>query len=449
MPARASPKTKKTKLAPGTRRHLAIKNVERLSSYELKWRDRQPLLRARGYQLRPRFRPGWKPSWSKWDWLPPCIKYGLMNPYSREDALPLSFGEVIMDAERAKGELVVMKIIEKSAHPYELDIATFLSELKDLRNHCVPVLDFFDAFDDVGRTIIVMPLLRRFDDPPFETVWEVSECIGQFFEGLKFMHDLNVAHRDCFWPNLMMDASSLYRKPFHPASPQRSKDWSGPAKHISRTEAFVKTGQHVKYYFIDFGISRRYERYDAAHNYPRELPIIPGDKSVPEHQGERYHKPSDPFATDIYLLGNAIRERFLRNDEYSSKLHFLDRLIAQMTHENPEARPRISEVLNDFAGMDKGDLTSRLAPSGNERKAPAKGLKVSTAERKAPANQSVARTSTQPPHALLAGPSTTARQPEKSRICQAQAMCKGRKDRKKDDAAPKDEKSVKAKKRGG
>ena len=67
-----------------------IKDVEKLYPYEQKWRDRQPMLSERGYHLRPRFMPGWRPSWKKWDWLPACIKYGLMNPYSREDSLPLA-----------------------------------------------------------------------------------------------------------------------------------------------------------------------------------------------------------------------------------------------------------------------------------------------------------------------------------------------------------------------
>ena len=35
----------------------------KLSSYEVKWRDRQPFLESKGYMLRPRLRPGWTPSW--------------------------------------------------------------------------------------------------------------------------------------------------------------------------------------------------------------------------------------------------------------------------------------------------------------------------------------------------------------------------------------------------
>ena len=34
-----------------------------LTSGEEKWRDRHGMLKAEGYELRPRLRPGWKPSW--------------------------------------------------------------------------------------------------------------------------------------------------------------------------------------------------------------------------------------------------------------------------------------------------------------------------------------------------------------------------------------------------
>lgn len=34
-----------------------------LDSYEIFWRDRFLFFEAHGYRLRPRFRPGWIPSW--------------------------------------------------------------------------------------------------------------------------------------------------------------------------------------------------------------------------------------------------------------------------------------------------------------------------------------------------------------------------------------------------
>jgi len=37
--------------------------IATLSNDEEKWRDRHGMLKLEGYELRPRLRPGWKPSW--------------------------------------------------------------------------------------------------------------------------------------------------------------------------------------------------------------------------------------------------------------------------------------------------------------------------------------------------------------------------------------------------
>ncbi|KZV73562.1 hypothetical protein PENSPDRAFT_749974 [Peniophora sp. CONT] len=325
-----------------------LTEITNLFAYEKRWIARQPWLLERGYQLRPRFRQGWVPSWRKLTWLPSWAQVGLLDPLNREDSVPLEHGELIMDAVRlSDGAFVAMKMFRKSEHPHELEISKYFSSPElahDPRNHCAPILDTFDAPDDPDKIIMVMPLLKRFDKPPFETVGELVACIAQLFEGLQFIHEHNVAHRDCFWPNIMMDASPMYPIPYHPGEPTHRRDWKGKVWHFSRTQ------RPVRYFFIDFGLSRR---YDPAHGLPRELPIIPADKSVPEHQGVHYNEPSDPFATDIYLLGNAIRDRFTSRCG-SENLHFLDSLLSDMTLENPASRPRIHEVVKNFAGLQAG-----------------------------------------------------------------------------------------------
>ncbi len=35
----------------------------KLGVYELQWKERQGFLASQGYMLRPRYRPGWVPSW--------------------------------------------------------------------------------------------------------------------------------------------------------------------------------------------------------------------------------------------------------------------------------------------------------------------------------------------------------------------------------------------------
>jgi hypothetical protein len=65
----------------------------------------------------------------------------------------------------------------------------------------------------------------------------------------------------------------------------------------------LKSERPLKYYFIDFGLSRWYDSEDKV---PLEVPIRGGDKTVAEFQ-KGIHKPCNPFLTDIYYAGNLIR----------------------------------------------------------------------------------------------------------------------------------------------
>ena len=91
-----------------------------------------------------------------------------------------------MDAVRIlDDELVFFKRISLETHPYELEISTMFSTepLKSHpRNHCVPVLEVLELPDVRGEYILVLPLLRDFDDPFFGTIGEVIECIRQICE---------------------------------------------------------------------------------------------------------------------------------------------------------------------------------------------------------------------------------------------------------------------------
>jgi hypothetical protein len=127
-----------------------------------------------------------------------------------------------MDALRKSDNLAVMlKEVKTSRHPHEVEIAEYFSspELRsDPRNHCVPILETLQLPDDTPRRkgpVLVMPLLRAYNDPPFQTVAEAVDFFRQIFEvcdcakslpalvcrrslatqGLQFMHQHNVAHR--------------------------------------------------------------------------------------------------------------------------------------------------------------------------------------------------------------------------------------------------------------
>ena len=81
------------------------------------------------------------------------------------------------------GQYVAIKRLK--AKPHEIEILQFLSDderLNDKRNHAVPLLDIFTDSSDPALFFLVMPFLRPFDDPPFQSVDEVIKFIHQTLE---------------------------------------------------------------------------------------------------------------------------------------------------------------------------------------------------------------------------------------------------------------------------
>jgi len=92
----------------------------------------------------------------------------------------------ILDATRTSdGTYVLLKIVSKSLHPYEVEIGRFFSSeplRSDPSNHCIPIYDVLSVPDDNDKVIIVMPLLHEYTSPPFGTIGEAVECFRQLFE---------------------------------------------------------------------------------------------------------------------------------------------------------------------------------------------------------------------------------------------------------------------------
>ena len=88
--------------------------------------------------------------------------------------------------------------MSKSLHPSEATIAQFFSSeplLSDPNNHCVPVYEILQVPEEDDHIIIVMPFLRKYHNPNFETIGEVVDFFSQALKGLQFMHQHRVAHR--------------------------------------------------------------------------------------------------------------------------------------------------------------------------------------------------------------------------------------------------------------
>ncbi|EGN94735.1 hypothetical protein SERLA73DRAFT_125647 [Serpula lacrymans var. lacrymans S7.3] len=235
------------------------------------------------------------------------------------------------------GTFVTLKLIRKSRHLYKIEIGQLFSTeplASDPDNHCVPIYDVLHVPDDEDQAVIVMPLLRPFTDPCFDTCGEVVECFRQLFVGLQFIHKQHVAHCDCMDLNIMMDATCLFFHPFHPQDIDMRRDYKGEAKSLTHTQC------PPKYFYIDFGISCC---YDANNTAPLEEPIWGGNKTVPKFQN--LDQPRNPFLTDVYYLGNMIRNEFLLTKH---RFEFMAPLVGDMVQEDLTKRPTMDEVITRF-----------------------------------------------------------------------------------------------------
>lgn len=114
-----------------------------------------------------------------------------------------------MDAQRVSdGSFVYLKRMERggSGVADELQIGQFLSSealRADPRNHCVPIIEELHCPN--GESIMVMPLLRPFYDPKFQTFGEAVAFFVQLFEVGTFpwieidysLHEIRRGYNSC------------------------------------------------------------------------------------------------------------------------------------------------------------------------------------------------------------------------------------------------------------
>ncbi|ESK93865.1 hypothetical protein Moror_13048 [Moniliophthora roreri MCA 2997] len=169
---------------------------------------------------------------------------------------------------------------------------------------------------------------------------------------------------DSALPETASSDSSRYIKGVFPGGLQDSElFWRNHQpwleKHGYRTYDFKRyidprgrTRHPVKYYYIDFDLC---ERYDSASGPPRKMPIFGGDISVPEFR-RHPDQSCDPFAVDVYRIGNLIRMCIAECSPAGEPLHmekvqfggepirepfnpalaFMESLINDMTQDDPE-----------------------------------------------------------------------------------------------------------------
>ena len=101
--------------------------------------------------------------------------------------------------------------------------------------------------------------------------------------------------------NIMVNSQDMWPEPYHFMSPDMNRSFTAPVK-----QPYTRTTRSPKYYIIDYGMSRR---YSPENPNPQEVAAEGGDRTVPEFQNG--NAPHDPFAVDIYCVGNVIQEFIL------------------------------------------------------------------------------------------------------------------------------------------
>ncbi|KAI0794646.1 hypothetical protein C8Q74DRAFT_1215883 [Fomes fomentarius] len=300
---------------------------------EIKWKERYRVLERQGYKLRSRYHPDWSPSWTGTN----------RDPTYCEDSVILTRPHVIDATRRRDNIRVSLKVARKDTK--EIDIARFLTTLDRPDNHCVPLLDVFSDPIDPQSSIMVTPYLRPMNNPPFGALGEALDFIEQtltaIYQGLIFLHEHLIAHRDIAAPNIMMDGSPLYAQGHHPVRLHYTPDNVFDASPLPRID------HPVRYFYIDFGISHRF----AETSKPMLLGRKGRNQQVPELSAT---VPYDAFKVDVYALGDVFAKEFV------DKFYGLDKLrplVDAMKQSNPSERVSAKDALAKFRDIRVKDLS--------------------------------------------------------------------------------------------
>jgi hypothetical protein len=233
-----------------------------------------------------------------------------------------------MDARRIDDNYAVMiKRIDPHKNPAEINSTTALSgwtNACDPRNKCV-LVHAVNMHREDRHKLMIMPRLRPWDNPGFDTMGEAVGFFKQIIEvcrappvhhshtdashqGLFYFHKKNITLRNVCKENIMMDPRPMYTKSFHSIQTDRTPDLKHRAPYMTRTD------RPPKYYFVNLSQAIVFAS-DIDQSNPVRMPISFGkDKTVPEHRGDIMMQTThcDPFAVDVYCLGNIIRTEFLQ-----------------------------------------------------------------------------------------------------------------------------------------
>ncbi|KAG8792247.1 hypothetical protein FRC12_006700, partial [Ceratobasidium sp. 428] len=265
-----------------------------LNAFERIWTTYYDYLYGRGYQLRQRYRPGWVPSWRGTD----------RNPEDCEDSW-MRRTKLLVDAVRIsdRKQAMIKKMVpssKMSGAEIHRQVATLQSlsspeRRRDPRNHSEEYLDSFPVPDVQGGLFVVTVLYVGWDRPMFETTDEATDFIRQALEGLTFLHENRIAHRDPAPQNIGMDPRPMMDGPFHPIRNEYSLDG----------DFFIDARRPrgpVRYYYIEFDNSALLNGDSSTSGVGVTTRILAPELS--------HRVPYDLFKANVFILGSFLEQEF-------------------------------------------------------------------------------------------------------------------------------------------
>ncbi|THH16408.1 hypothetical protein EW146_g4227 [Bondarzewia mesenterica] len=201
------------------------------------------------------------------------------------------------------------------------------------RNHTLPLLQQLCC----GNLVFgVFPLVGHpFHIPWFSSMTEAVDAMSQILEGVSFLHDRNVAHRDLFNDNMLYSSRYGYKDPKRSGQP---RDF-----HLPR------------YYIIDFEWAVRF----STDSDPATRTVVGPPNSWDDYARAappemRTEKPHCPFKSDIWQLGRTFLDCFQHLEHVPDVIQLLRSMIA----DDPDARPTARAALKRL-----NELRFTISPS--------------------------------------------------------------------------------------
>ncbi|KAF6753300.1 other/AgaK1 protein kinase [Ephemerocybe angulata] len=257
----------------------------------------------------------------------------------------------VWPARDANGREVFIRLVAGVVPTDELKIYQLLNSpeaRKDPRNHTLPVLDLL-RFD--GLVFVVMPRwARSFDcdgwQQPFNKVSELFDMAETFLEGLTFLHEHRIAHRDIMQQNTVMNLIA------------------GSGK--IRTLQNMRAKGAVRYAYIDFDSSIVFSKDVDLHSV--ELGRVMRAPCINAGLAEGL---CNPFKDDVRCLG-VMLELYVRHieDQVPEIGNFFDWMVRSDDSFIPMAADALQE-LRRIRGMIGSSILSQAprwvqwGPEGN------------------------------------------------------------------------------------